>query len=68
MEDALRVVNTAAQKIEDNRLNPCSNGRCSQRMQSDTVKTNSEVLILVLMEYALRDSISNMNIAEILKS
>ena len=36
-------------------LNPCFNGICSQRMLQSTVKFQLiSVLILVLMEYALR--------------
>ena len=39
-------------------LNPCSNGRCSQSLSGNEVKALlSEVLILVLMEDALRELI-----------
>ena len=35
-------------------LNPCSNGICSTRVLLRTTAANCRVLILVLMEYALR--------------
>ena len=37
-----------------NSLNPCSNGRCSARMRRATTMQVDAVLILVLMEDALR--------------
>ena len=56
MEDALREVTGDDGKFFLLRLNPCSNGRCSASNRPlDVVKSPRTVLILVLMEDALRD-------------
>ena len=56
MEDALRG-NVIYYNAKDSRsLNPCSNGRCSARNEKKRQQTSrKKVLILVLMEDALRD-------------
>ena len=55
MEDALRVNIKNVDELNSSRLNPCSNGRCSARNLSSQVSAQvAEVLILVLMEDALR--------------
>ena len=50
------------QKIGDSGcLNPCSNGRCSARRMSEVVYfSEDDVLILVLMEDALREFLRNL--------
>ena len=40
-------------RLSNRRLNPCSNGICSRSKPKIIMKQNSNVLILVLMEYAL---------------
>ncbi len=58
MEYALRVPcdeDTSIPKPEC--LNPCSNGICSASIRPQGESDNLTVLILVLMEYALRDCI-----------
>ena len=56
MEDTLRAKLVKGIRIKAS-LNPCFNGRYSQRQQSKMTKTtkNNEVLILVLMEDTLRE-------------
>ena len=55
MEDALRVVSEVSDGTQAFCLNPCSNGRCSAREYFYIEKQDgSKVLILVLMEDALR--------------
>ena len=57
MEYALRGKNTFILKQMLLCLNPCFNGICSQRRwQLRSTPDNAQVLILVLMEYALRDA------------
>ena len=55
MEDALRVLRDFSMKVIRICLNPCSNGRCSaRRLNPDCLEKLLKVLILVLMEDALR--------------
>ena len=56
MEDTLRVKSTK-KKEELLGLNPCSNGRYSQRVMNAMNNFSVTVLILVLMEDTLRDSL-----------
>ena len=53
MEDTLRV-KLKLEQIYQNGLNPCFNGRYSQRDTEFTKLTAEQVLILVLMEDTLR--------------
>ena len=55
MEDTLRVVDTKNCNREKFGLNPCFNGRYSQRSYERNEQFFSYVLILVLMEDTLRD-------------
>ena len=56
MEDALRVLRDFSMKVIRICLNPCSNGRCSaRRLNPDCLEKLLKVLILVLMEDALRE-------------
>ena len=55
MEDTLRVT-TIREHLSKGGLNPCSNGRYSQRDKSITILGQVMVLILVLMEDTLRVS------------
>ena len=55
MEDTLRVYLPSVQGGRQLCLNPCFNGRYSQRMQKTKVHIKNQVLILVLMEDTLRD-------------
>ena len=54
MEDALRGNAFSLQMIPMDRLNPCSNGRCSASIPRRETGSGTEVLILVLMKDALR--------------
>ena len=55
MEDTLREVEKYFDNEEALRLNPCFNGRYSQRPDAEFTKLTAEqVLILVLMEDTLR--------------
>ena len=57
MEDTLRGKYTTKRRHKSKSLNPCSNGRYSQRQTSlGTKKASIYVLILVLMEDTLRGS------------
>ena len=62
MEDTLREANGSGTFFYlKNGLNPCSNGRYSQRV-SDAAQLNELfVLILVLMEDTLRDTANLLN-------
>ena len=53
MEDTLRVLKNIATKVTPC-LNPCFNGRYSQRNNKNMKKIEAAVLILVLMEDTLR--------------
>ena len=55
MEDTLRDVLRLIAAIPMLGLNPCFNGRYSQRFPCGIVSDVSDVLILVLMEDTLRD-------------
>ena len=55
MEDALRVCHSMTKYIREQSLNPCSNGRCSARIVENLTDLGITVLILVLMEDALRE-------------
>ncbi len=54
MEYALRVCPCLCNRVYGSSLNPCFNGICSAREGVETTSMDVEVLILVLMEYALR--------------
>ena len=54
MEDALRAISRWLNQISRKGLNPCSNGRCSASYQRRDDISSQRVLILVLMEDALR--------------
>ena len=54
MEDTLRDQNLIDKKVSDS-LNPCFNGRYSQRIMATAQTTTGWVLILVLMEDTLRE-------------
>ena len=57
MEDTLRAGYAVAVRATQNSLNPCFNGRYSQRdIVPLNIQNNIEVLILVLMEDTLRVS------------
>ena|GEM_PF-2128547 len=56
MEDTLRVAFTDQQGTAWTGLNPCFNGRYSQRWRTRIMKRLLRVLILVLMEDTLRGS------------
>ena len=59
MEDTLRVLQIRLRSVALRSLNPCSNGRYSQRF-NDTPYANVDcVLILVLMEDTLREHIKH---------
>ena len=53
MEDTLRVKKLTIYQISQS-LNPCFNGRYSQRLNNNSYATVQWVLILVLMEDTLR--------------
>ena len=55
MEDTLRDVTTLFNNYNGIGLNPCFNGRYSQRVSFTSLTKKSAVLILVLMEDTLRD-------------
>ena len=55
MEDTLRGLIDTYKTLNDECLNPCFNGRYSQRKTSSELKELSLVLILVLMEDTLRE-------------
>ena len=54
MEDTLRAVTNDMEQVDDDGLNPCSNGRYSQSIDSQPTGISDSVLILVLMEDTLR--------------
>ena len=55
MEDTLREIMTNLKDLASKSLNPCFNGRYSQRIKLNTTNPETlEVLILVLMEDTLR--------------
>ena len=56
MEDTLRGKKGYFTKGLDICLNPCFNGRYSQRRKKRNIRECSKVLILVLMEDTLRDN------------
>ena len=56
MEDTLRVLFTLCPPWSL-RLNPCFNGRYSQRVTDVKIVKNDLVLILVLMEDTLREQV-----------
>ena len=58
MEDTLRVAFTDQQGTAWTGLNPCFNGRYSQRWRTRIMKRLLRVLILVLMEDTLREALS----------
>ncbi len=55
MEDTLRDGRVAVFNDREDCLNPCSNGRYSQRIEITMECVISNVLILVLMEDTLRE-------------
>ena len=55
MEDTLRVKEEIEKGKITSRLNPCFNGRYSQRLQRKVKVQAFNVLILVLMEDTLRE-------------
>ena len=57
MEDTLRDVPGLIDKIKPFSLNPCCNGRYSQRVEFIDKNPGSTVLILVLMEDTLRENL-----------
>ena len=54
MEYALRGMDRLSSSCHRDCLNPCFNGICSARAMIDCIMEYVRVLILVLMEYALR--------------
>ena len=57
MEDTLRGWCREHAAIKGTCLNPCFNGRYSQRIASIALMIKSSVLILVLMEDTLREKV-----------
>ena len=57
MEDTLRVPITYGEVMSVKGINPCFNGRYSQRIFQLQVTSAKTVLILVLMEDTLRDTV-----------
>ena len=60
MEDALRERQDKQLINQQHSLNPCSNGRCSARIARGLNSIDIKVLILVLMEDALRDFLEHL--------
>jgi hypothetical protein len=60
MEDTLRALKEYILYGDVYSLNPCFNGRYSQRAISLMKENNAKVLILVLMEDTLRDDGKNL--------
>ena len=65
MEYALEVAHSVPPCVRNSpSLNPCFNGICSRRQfnEKDVINVFTEVLILVLMEYALEANIERIEV------